>query len=88
MSLAASSLGEEVELVESYLGEGDYKPLECLGESLKRMAQVDYIILARGWATARGCQIEYLCAIEYGVDVLLREGPGEPIFVETPVCFK
>ena len=53
LALAADSLGEEVELVESYLGEGDYKPLECLGESLKRMASADLIVFGRGWEDAR-----------------------------------
>ena len=70
LALAASSLGEEVELVESYLGEGDYKPLECLGESLKCMARTDLAVFGRGWEDARGCRIEHTFALEYGVTIL------------------
>lgn len=77
LALVADTLGEEVELVESYLGQGDYKPLECLGESLKRMASADFVVFGRGWEDARGCRIEHTCALEYGVAILDVEPSGE-----------
>ena len=77
LALAANTLGEPVELVESYLGQGDYKPLECLGESLKRMASADFVVFGRGWKDARGCRIEHTCALEYGVAILDVESSGE-----------
>ena len=79
LALAADSLGEEVELVASYLGEGDYKPLECLGESLKRMASADLVVFGRGWEDARGCRIEHTCAMGYGVPLLVVEQPEETV---------
>ena len=79
LALAADSLGEEVELVESYLGEGDYKPLECLGESLKRMASADLVVFGRGWEDARGCRIEHMCTAEYVIPILVVEQPEETI---------
>ena len=80
LALVADTLGEEVELVESYLGEGDYKPLECLGESLKRMASADLVVFGRGWEDARGCRIEHTCAMEYGVPILVVEQPEGVIY--------
>lgn len=80
LALAADLLGEEVELTESYLGEGDYKPLECLGESLKRMARADFVVFGRGWDEARGCRIEHTCAMEYGVPILVVEQPEGVIY--------
>ena len=77
MGLVAKALGEKVELGESYLGEGDYSPLECLGESLKRMASADFVVFGRGWEDARGCRIEHTCALEYGVTILNVESSGE-----------
>ena len=70
LAAAADTLGEEIGLVESYLGRGNYKPLECLGESLKRMASADFVVFGRGWEDARGCRIEHTCALEYGVAIL------------------
>ena len=77
LALAADTLGEPVELVESYLGQGDYSPLECLGESLKRMAEADFVVFGRGWEEARGCRIEHTCATEYEVNILDIDPSGE-----------
>lgn len=79
LALAADMLGEEVELVESYLGQGNYKPLECLGESLKRMASADLVVFGRGWEDARGCRIEHMCTAEYVIPILVVEQPEKTI---------
>lgn len=79
LALAADALGEEVELVESYFGQGDYKPLECLGESLKRMAGADFVVFGRGWEDARGCRIEHMCTAEYVIPILVVEQPEETV---------
>ena len=64
-------LGEPVVLVETYLRElYSQKPLECLGESLKRMAYADCAVFADGWEDARGCNIEHLCAEKYGIPII------------------
>ena len=41
------------------------RPLLCLAESLKLMANADIIVFAHGWENARGCKIEHTCAKEY-----------------------
>lgn len=46
----------------------DAKPLWFLGKSLELLAQADVVYFAPGWADARGCRIEHLCAVEYGID--------------------
>ena len=51
-----TKLNEEVELVETYL-DGEYSPLGCLAESLKRMDTADYAAFVKGWENARGCKI-------------------------------
>lgn len=64
-------LGEPVLLVENYMRElYSQKPLECLGESIKRMAQADCVVFGKGWQDARGCVIERMCAEKYGLDIL------------------
>lgn len=67
-------LGESVMLVESYMRElYSQKPLECLGENIKRIAHADYVVFADGWENSRGCVIERMCAEKYGVPILELE---------------
>lgn len=64
-------LGEPVMLVENYLDDnGKLHPLECLGESLKRMSHADYAVFADGWENARGCMLERNCAEAYSIPIL------------------
>lgn len=42
-------------------------PVECLGASVKSMARADYAVFAKGWDDARGCRVEHLVAVEYGI---------------------
>ena len=64
-------LGEPVMLIENYMRElYSQKPLECLGESIKRMAQADCAAFGKGWQDARGCVIERMCAEKYGLDII------------------
>lgn len=41
-----------------------------LGESLKKMAEVDLVYFARGWGNCRGCVLEHNIAISYGINVM------------------
>ncbi len=67
----SARLNEPVVFVESYLNEVyKLKPLECLAESLKRMASADYVVFAEGWEKARGCRVERMCAEAYGIAIL------------------
>lgn len=75
LKLASEYLGEPVVLISSYLNE-NVKPLVCLGENLKRMAEADYVLFRDGFETAeRGapeCRIEHLCARGYDKKILLE----------------
>ena len=48
----------------------DAKPLWYLGESLKKLADADVAIFAKGWQKSRGCKIEHEAAVSYGIEVL------------------
>lgn len=62
--------GEEVELIDSFFqsAPADARPLWFLGKSLELLSAADVAYFAPGWKDARGCKIEYLCAVEYGID--------------------
>lgn len=67
---AEKLIGESVEVIDSFFESApvDAKPLWYLGESLKLLAEADVAYFADGWRRARGCRIEYTCAVEYGID--------------------
>ena len=48
-------------------------PLYWLGESFKRMSNCDAVYFVRGWASTRGCRIEYQAACEYGLAIVNEE---------------
>ena len=69
--LAASRvLKDEVEVIDSFFQDGDRKPLEYLAESLKLLANADWVWFCDGWDEARGCKVENTCAREYGIGIL------------------
>ena len=64
----------EVEVLESYFEpeEGIVKnPLYCLGQSLCLMSQADLVYFTSDYETARGCRIEFECATNYGMNVVV-----------------
>lgn len=72
IEMAELMLDEKVEVIDSLFKDApaDAKPLWYLGESLKLLATADYVCFAKGWEEARGCRIEKMSAIEYGVAVI------------------
>ena len=62
-------LGEKVEVLDSFFKDvgATTTPLWCLSESLKLMDTADIVYFAPGWKETRGCKIEHLCAVEYGI---------------------
>lgn len=66
---------ECVEIIDSFFKDTphDAKPLWYLGESIKLMSEADVVFFCDGWQTARGCQIEHDCALEYGIDTMYEE---------------
>ncbi|MDU6263714.1 MAG: DUF4406 domain-containing protein [Anaerocolumna aminovalerica] len=69
---AIKVVGEPVEVLETFFNDfdTDATPLQYLARSLEFLAKADIAYFAPGWDTARGCKIEYLCAVEYGIPVL------------------
>lgn len=71
-------LGEEVEVIDSFFRAApvDAKPLWFLGKSLELLAEADVAYFAPGWQDARGCRIEHMSAVEYGIPVITAvDGP-------------
>ena len=65
--------GEEIEIIDSFFKEApeDATPLWYLGDSIVLLSKADVVYFCKGWETARGCVIEYMCAMQYGIDVVL-----------------
>lgn len=65
-------LEEKFEVIDSFFKDApaDAKPLWYLGESLKLLSTADVAFFAKGWNEARGCRIEKMSAIEYGIAVI------------------
>ena len=63
---------ERPEVIDSYFEDAptDANPLWYLGKSLELLSTADVAYFAKGWEEARGCRIENICAIEYGIDVI------------------
>ena len=65
--------GESCEEIPSYFGpraEREGTPLEWLGRSIQLLSHADVAVFCKGWAEARGCRIEHMCAVSYGVEVI------------------
>lgn len=69
---AERQLGEPIEVIDSFFqsAPADAKPLWFLGKSLELLSGADIAYFAKGWQEARGCKIENICAIEYGIAVI------------------
>lgn len=72
---ATEKVGESVEVIDSFFqsAPADARPLWFLGKSLELLSTVDIAYFADGWVDARGCRIEHLCALEYGIDIINYE---------------
>lgn len=71
---AEKLLGEKVEVIDSFIQDApaDAKPLWYLGKSLELLSTADIAYFAKGWEHARGCYIEFECAVKYGVKSILK----------------
>lgn len=49
-------------------------PLLYMAKSIEAMANCDIVYFLDGWQTARGCQVEYHIARQYGVETILYTG--------------
>ena len=74
--------GEQVNIIASYINDATRKHFEehvsdninwdiyWLSKSLERLAMADAIWLCEGWEHSRGCNIEFACAIQYGLGIM------------------
>lgn len=67
-----SLYGDDVEVIDSYI-DGEGTPLWCLGKSIELLSTADVAYFLKGWNTARGCRIEYMCADNYGIGAYFEE---------------
>lgn len=67
-----SLYGDDVEIIDSYI-DGGGTPLWCLGKAIELLSTADVAYFLKGWNTARGCRIEYMCADNYGIGAYFEE---------------
>lgn len=65
-------IGEDVEVIDSFFQEHPTfdKPLKYLAASIALLADADIAYFAKDWGKARGCEIERICALAYGIEIL------------------
>lgn len=64
--------GDDAEIIDSYI-DGGGTPLWYLGKSIELLSTADVAYFLKGWNTARGCRIEYMCADNYGIGAYFEE---------------
>lgn len=70
IAIAKYLLGDEdVEVIDSYSTE-EMTDLGYLGYSIMQLSKADVAYFDKGWKDARGCKIEYLCSVEYGIRII------------------
>ncbi len=48
-------------------------PLWFLAKSLQKMSECDAVYFCRGWARARGCNVEHTAATLYGLELIYED---------------
>ena len=78
----ASEKDIQVHIVDSYVDDATRKHFEerltddinwdiyWLSQSLQKLALADTIWLCEGWEHSKGCNIEFACAIQYGLGIM------------------
>lgn len=64
---------EEIKIIDNLLEE-DYEianPMWYLGNSIELLSTADLAFFAEGWNNARGCRIEFECAMAYGIKFMM-----------------
>ena len=67
-----SLLGENIEVIDSYIKvpPKGAKPLWLLAKSIELLSTADVAYFTKGWENMRGCRVEYMCAQEYGIEII------------------
>ena len=68
--------GDDIEIIDSYFEDADLEdirnnPLAYLAKSIALLATADLAVFAPDWNVARGCILEYTCAVEYYIPVMV-----------------
>lgn len=77
--------GDDVEPIDSFFETAPHeaKPLWFLSKSIELLAEADAVYFCDGWESARGCRIEHMCAVAYGLNIL-----NERKYRKKPVVIK
>ena len=69
---AKERFGEDIEIIDSFFENAPHnaKPLWFLAKSIELLSTADVAYFSKDWDEARGCRIENICAIEYGITVI------------------
>lgn len=73
---AQRHLGEEVEVIDSFFQGVNFagaKPLYLLGKNIELLATADVAYFAKDWEKYRGCRIENICAVDYGIELIIED---------------
>ena len=74
--------GEQVNIIDSYIDDATRNEFQgrmgdainwdiyWLSQSLQKLALADTIWLCEGWEHSKGCNIEFACAIQYGLGIM------------------
>ena len=65
-------IGEDVEVIDSFFQDHPTfdKPLKYLAASIALLADADIAYFVKDWGEARGCKIERICALAYGIKII------------------
>ena len=72
---AKRHLGEDVEVIDSFFQNAphDAMPLWFLGKSFELLSTADVVYFEKGWIEYRGCKMENMAALEYGIETIIED---------------
>ena len=75
ISKISEKVSEPFEVIDSYFESSPHgtKPLWLLGKSIELLSTADLAYFSKGWENARGCNIEYICAVSYLIETIITE---------------
>lgn len=84
----AEENNEVIEYVDNFVNMRDDTDIKnpsmyCLGGAIQKMSKCDAIYFCPGWDEARGCVIERLVAVSYGLTRLYQDDKTGVIFQES-----
>lgn len=88
LSEMAEENNEVIEYVDNFVNMRDDTDIKdpamyCLGGAIQKMSKCDAVYFCPGWDEARGCVIERLVAVSYGLTRLYQDDETGIIFQES-----